>query len=99
MENLLSNYNNCLLLYDQWMNYNPSKKAWDSYIAFSIKLNEKLLTKQIHYRLLKCYPTVRNYIKAMYEFPIDIVKITCISTYRLEYYDEFFILQLIELIS
>ena len=69
MEELLSNYKKCILLYNKWMNFLPSKRAWDSYLSFLEKLGEVEKVREVHYKLLDNFPEVRNYIKvAKYEY-------------------------------
>jgi crooked neck len=64
MEEMLGNTQQVRKVFEDWMTWNPSENAWDSYVKFEQRQKDFTRCREVLQKYIDSNPTPRAYIKA-----------------------------------
>jgi len=63
MEEMLGQVDKTRLVFERWMEWEPSEECWASYINFEVRHKELAKAREVYERFCGCFPTTRSYVK------------------------------------
>lgn len=64
MEEMLENTGNSRKIFQDWMTWEPTEKAWEAYVQFEVRMKRFDLARGVLEQFIKAHPDVASYMKA-----------------------------------